>query len=255
MTRDQSRHLLKAYRENGGEAEHFAQALAAAQNDPELKQWLDDELQTDAALRVRLRAVPVPADLRQKILAAVQKQSATPGIIPFYRHPVVLSMAACLMVALGLALYYKSHVRPAVDQAVARLRFNDFTHDAFAFVQSDWSLQYEGGDQEKVREWLRAHHAPADYIKPGGLEKLQGLGCRTLDWKGQKVSVICFLVSPGKEVHLLVINRDVFGDSPPAGRTFFASAGKWSRVAWTDENKAYLMAGDVPLEEIKKLLE
>src|SRR4030095_5212603 len=68
---EQARLLLSAYRPGGSDAKDpaFAEALALAQRDPQLRAWLEDSQHFDRAISERLRSLDVPPDLRATILA------------------------------------------------------------------------------------------------------------------------------------------------------------------------------------------
>jgi len=75
---EQARLLLSAYRHSGGDANDpaFAEALALAQRDPQLRAWLEESQHFDRAISERLRSLDVPPDLRETILAGARLSRA-----------------------------------------------------------------------------------------------------------------------------------------------------------------------------------
>ena len=66
MKNDEAKFILSAYRPDGDDAgdARFAEALAQAEQDPELAPWLQEERRFDSVFCDALGAVPVPPDLR-----------------------------------------------------------------------------------------------------------------------------------------------------------------------------------------------
>ena len=71
---DQAKLLLSAYRPGGADATDpaFAEALAQAGRDPQLRAWLEESQRFDEAIAGKLRSVEVPANLRATILAGAK---------------------------------------------------------------------------------------------------------------------------------------------------------------------------------------
>ena len=82
------------------------EALALTETDSTLKQWFDEQAELSAALSAKLGEIPVPNDLRAKILAGADVSSA-PGnvsVSKFRRWLPALATAACLVVT-GIAIF------------------------------------------------------------------------------------------------------------------------------------------------------
>ena len=62
---------------------------------------------------------------------------------------------------------------------------------------------------------------------------LPSFGCRLLDWKVHKVSLICFELEDHQMAHLLVVDSGSFKDSPPESPAFKqlgdVTTASWSR--------------------------
>src|SRR5476649_350320 len=73
MTRQEAKLALAAYRPNGADAtdSRLAEALACAQNDPELAAWFLSQQQFDSAVAAKLGAVAPPRILREAILVSL----------------------------------------------------------------------------------------------------------------------------------------------------------------------------------------
>src|SRR5712692_2933132 len=74
MDNQEAKFILTAYRPGGQDASdpRFAEALEQARRDPVLEQWFKESVAFDATVTEKLRAVRVPADLRENILAGAK---------------------------------------------------------------------------------------------------------------------------------------------------------------------------------------
>jgi hypothetical protein len=109
MNTREAKEILLLYRGSVDDADpQFREALAHAQRDPELAEWLREQRRCYDLIRAKLRAFEPPVDLRQKIIRARP--------IPFGRKwNEILKIAAAIIVsasitALGFKLWErKSH--------------------------------------------------------------------------------------------------------------------------------------------------
>src|SRR5882724_12464139 len=71
MDKEQAKEILLRYRPGRDDTvdPQVAEALALLDQDPELALWFERQLRVDDAIRARLREMPVPADLKERILA------------------------------------------------------------------------------------------------------------------------------------------------------------------------------------------
>jgi hypothetical protein len=86
--------------------------LQQARHDPDLARWLEQQTALDAALREKLKQIPVPADLREKILA---QPLARPVIIVWWRQPGFRAAAVALIVLATIASFWRARPRDTFD--------------------------------------------------------------------------------------------------------------------------------------------
>ncbi len=234
MDNEQAKFILSAYRPGGQDAEdpQFREALEQVQHDPDLARWFEEHRAEDARIAGKLRSAPVPPDLKQTILAA--KVVVTPSV--WRRRSATLAWAACLALLLGLGgLWFRAHTGYAA-----------FHKDMVQAVIDLDSLDYRESDLARIDEWLDQGPAPSDFEMPPKLSALTGLGCRVLEWKGAKVTLIC-LNDDSKglrdKVHLLVIDADKIPGSLPGPKPRFEENGSIATAAWSDGEHAYILAG------------
>jgi hypothetical protein len=69
------------------------------------------------------------------------------------------------------------------------------------------SLDHVTDQLAEVNTWLADAGAPLPYLMQAGLREARPTGCRVLEWRGRKVTMICF--RKGEAVaHLFVLERD-----------------------------------------------
>ncbi len=234
MDNEQAKFILGAFRPGGQDADdpQFREALEMLNHDPKLAGWFEAQRAEDADIAAQLRSAPAPPDLKRTILAA--KAVARTPI--WRRHFTALAWAACLAVLLclggiwrhansGYAAYHKDMVQAVIDLDSLDLREKDLT---------------------RIDEWLDQSPAPSGFEMPDKLRDLAGLGCRVLDWKGRKVTLIC-LKDDSKglhdKVHLLVINANDLPGSLPGPTPEFKENSSIATANWSDGKYAYILAG------------
>jgi hypothetical protein len=100
---------------------------------------------------------------------------------------------------------------------------------------------------EPIRAYLAQNLAPSDYVLPAALEKAAVAGCAIEDWRGTKVSMICFRTGkplpPGEQsdLWLFVIDRSRLKQAPPAGSLEFVRISRLQMVTWTKGDQLYLL--------------
>lgn len=171
-------------------------AKAQAKGDPALGAWFAREQAHDAAVAVKLRAVVPQAGLREAILtgartsrggkradsgASAGRTGAPTARRAWWAHPVWLAAAAALAVLLRVAA---SRLAPVRGEA-----FEEFAVD---FVTKGFRLQKRGAEVATLKTWLGEQHGPLPQALPTPFVELRALGCRTLRFKGQDGSLLCF---------------------------------------------------------------
>src|SRR4051812_40861849 len=136
------------------------QALLLLREDAELRGWYDRHLETEAAIRDKFQTIPVPAQLKQRLLE--QNKIVRPELVWGTRQ--WLQLAACLVILIG---------------AIAALTYGGFrTHEPrFAEFESrmvrsalrEYKMELLTKDMTELRQWMQSRQAPADFAVPQGL--------------------------------------------------------------------------------------
>ena len=264
MNRAEAKLILEVSRPGDAAAAdpQLAEALALAQADPELGAWLARERAWDAAVRRELRTVPVPADLKASLLAASQ---AAANVVPLppaesrpsftsWFTPLVWAMAAAVVLFIGLASYRSLH--PAGASFAQGRQLADFTRDMIAASPDDaHHVDVLNKDFAGVKSWLADHHALADITLPPTIATAPGLmGCRIINWHGQPVSMLCFMMDGSRHVDLFVTPAASIANAPAPGQPVYASVSQNATAGWRVGDNVYVLAGQVPEEFLRHCL-
>ena len=212
MNRDEAKFILRACHLGGKDADdpQFRDALEMVKRDPVLAEWFAREQALDSRLSEKFRVFPVPADLKGQLLAARKVMPSR----AWWRRPAWIAAAACIVLAAVLTILL---LRPAAKPNFAE--FRSYVADTTAKLDD---LDLMSRDMTELRQWLQNRGAPGDFIIPSRLNGKSSIGCRVFDWRGQHVSLVCFNLENGHEVHLFVIDRATLRDAPAETPPYFA---------------------------------
>lgn len=241
MNNEAAKLILHAYRSDGQDADdpRFREALAQAQRDPELARWFANEQALDARISIKLTAsIIAPAALKSQLLA--QQKIVRPAV--WWQRPATrYALAACLALLVSVAALWFNFYRE--EQFLARGEaFAGYRDTVADFTGSKLRrLEFKSSDVAAVRSWLAQNDSHADLILPAGLEGRPSLGCRVLDWRGQKVTLVCFRLENRQVAHLLVVDRRLFPDAPGESPAFQQVNGV-ATASWSRGDKTYVVA-------------
>jgi hypothetical protein len=260
MSNNEAKFILSAYRPGGHDASDpaMAQALEQAKADPALGTWFAREQAHGAAIAAKLREIAPPAGLREAILAGARVSgeaafgeevgAATKALEPttkrsWWARPVWLAAAAAVAVLLSVATWRMVPVRGGT--------FEEF---AVNFVNKGFLLQKHSADVAVLKTWLSEQHGPLPEALPAKFAELRALGCRTLDFKGREVSLVCF-ERGGKEFHVFVARRDDLPDTMDAAPRFSVGAnGTLAAATWADAKNRYVLVSDAGMAAVQQIL-
>lgn len=240
MDNHEAKFILQARRAGGQDADdpRMAEALEQARRDPELGRWLEEEQAFDRAVGERVRSVPVPAGLREAIVAGV-KVTPEPR---WWRQPSTWAVAAVLTV-LGVVLFFV----PAAN------------HEAFAADYFDNLKQLDHREPEikSLCQWLAENEGHCNILIPKRLRSLPTIGCRIASWEGRKFSLICFKaadVDLRPEIHLMIFDAGELPGLPPVTSPQIRRRGDWTIASWTQSGRSYILARVGDERSVRNLL-
>lgn len=233
MNIEEAKIILAACPPNGADVNdpRRAEAFVLVSSDAELRAWYEAEQATDAIIAAKLKTAPLPPDLLANIRAGVAARQAGR---PRFR-PVTLALAASI-VLLGLIAGLLLN-RPASTEPGT---FAAFRADMVTFLHEMPKLDIAADRAVEMRQWLNRQPSLASVQLPQGLEKFPGIGCRTVEWQGRKLALVCFMVE-GRVMHVFVMPRATFPELPAANAPQFAKVGEQNTASWASGDSLYVI--------------
>lgn len=240
MSNEEAKFILGAYRPSGQDAGDpaMAEALAQAKRDPALGAWFARQQAHDNVVAAKLREIAPPAGLREAILAGSRASRTTRA---WWRQPVAFAIAAGFAVMLGIAGFWTT------NRAEAAVPLPQFAAD---YVAGGFFLAQHSAHVDELKTWLAAHKAPMPAELPVGLTQLRALGCKTIDYRGKEISMMCF--GQGKEFHLFVARLEDVSDEGATPQPQFSARKKLSVATWTDATHRYVIVTDDSMKALKE---
>ncbi len=246
MNREAAKIVLAACRPNGADANDplVAEALALVQRDAELRAWFAAEQAADKAIAAKLKTAPLPEDLLARVRAGTQARLA----VRSRRPSLPLAMAASLaLLGLIAALWLnRSPSAPPGTFAAYRVEMTRFLR---AFPKLDLATDR----LPEVRAWLSQQHPLVQAKIPKGMERFPSLGCRTVEWQGKQLALLCFMAE-GQVVHVFVMPRTAFPDALLTPAPIFAKVGPQSTASWASDDNLYLVVTAADEALLRKIL-
>ena len=245
MDRKEAQLVLSVLRPGGLEANEpfFAEALALAETDPELKAWWQAQQDFDRKISAKLRDIPVPENLRESILAA-PKLVAYP---PQWQHRSLLAAAAAVAILCVAGAFWHS---PADFSTLDR---SDFAGQAIAELDASGPLlAMQSSDRDKVNDWLKSQNAPVGNM-PAKIMALPPVGCQKYDIHGHAVSLVCVELAGGGVAHLFVVDKSALNDPPSTSGPQYSTVNGWNIASWSDDHMTYMVATQSSLNDLQQL--
>lgn len=210
--------------------EGFQEALNLAEQNPEVREWMNEQQQLTESLHSKLNEIRVPVGLKDRILAgeAVSRTRVNGS------RRSILALAAIFVGFLSVMIWQFVPSSLASEKNFAGLRT-----DMAQFLSDGFSLELQSKYLEKLKNHLSEEHQFVDYVIPEHLAGQNSVGCRIIEWQGTEVALICFTVDR-ELVHLMVLPKDELIEQPRG--LLPRQAGEWATHGWQDEKNVYLVA-------------
>jgi len=244
----EAKFILNAYRPAGQDASdpRFAEAFEQARRDPGLDRWFSESIAFDTAMTEKLRALEVPPDLRENILAGVKVSRPLRWSKPFIKWAIAAALIS--LAILGSLLWRETrpaHLAGWQNQALDVVS---------SLLRNESSFDAQSLNADELLVWLRANHAPAAQTLPQNLNKLQSLGCKTFSWNGMPVSVICFMRPDGGLIHLITMNTSAESDREFNPQPRVVHEGRWATATWHEGKMTYMLVLEGSRDQLRAYL-
>jgi hypothetical protein len=243
VTLPEAKRILLLYRPHAVESDNreLAQALELARQDDELREWFEEHCAFQKTVHQKLCQVPVPADLKQRILSGRKIIH-----VHWWQQPRWLAAAAAviLLAALGPILLSRGRLD----------KFDDYRNRMVGSALRHYGMEVVTNNLEGVRQFMAQHGAPADYQIPKPLTQLTVTGGGQLKWRSNPVSMVCFDRGSGQMVFLFVMNQAAVKDAPSRPAPEMKQVSKLATASWTQGDKAYILATEGELSSLRSYL-
>ncbi|MGH7991459.1 MAG: hypothetical protein ACREDS_14885, partial [Limisphaerales bacterium] len=234
MNRDEAKNILLLYRSSAdAEDPQIAEALALAKQDVELTRWFEDHCARQNALREKFRQISAPAGLKEQIISeqkAKAKNSRREKIV------VLAAVTAIVVSLIALAVFFLPRGKGSQTDANT---FANYRSQMVGMALRGYSMDLTTNDPAQIQAYLIKNKAPADYILPAGLQKVEMTGCAIEGWQNSKASMICFRTGkplpPGQQsdLWLFVIDHAAVKNVSAASSPQIAKVNRLITASWT----------------------
>jgi hypothetical protein len=250
VNRDEAKNILLLYRPGTADADdpQIAEALALAERDPELKDWLAIECARQSVLREKFRQIAPPDGFKEQIIS---EQAAQENAI-FWRPRFALAAAAILLFGTLAFLLFPKH---KADDTLAI-----YQNQMVGVALRGYGMDLMTNDLGQVRAYLAQNRASSDFILPGALKKAALAGCGVEGWQNTKVSMICFRTAKSvaaggqSDLWLFVVDRASVKGAPADVSPQFSKVNRLITATWTQDGKLYLLGTEGDERTIKQYL-
>jgi hypothetical protein len=197
---------------------------------------------TDEVIARKLAEITPPADLRARLLAIDAEPAEEVPSVNWWARGITAVAAAVVVAFTIFSVWPKSG-----DSMSAA------TADLSNMLSHGFELDMKAQNSAEVREWLATNNPEHPVDLPSALAANSPIGCRELMWRDHRGTLACFQLGDGREAHLAMFPEDTFSDSP-GGTPLVASAGKWTRAAWSRNGMTYLLFVPAGMDPVKEFL-
>jgi len=281
MDTKEAKFVLQSFRSDGQDSgsSDFQEALKLALEDRELGEWLVAERSRDSQFAEALESVKIPEDLRENILTSMAsqvgdmlpilddmdqqfadaflevsvptalreeiisgvKQGAVKGkasnVISLKNWIAPFAAAAAITVAFILTKKSESSAPQVQPLAVTQVQ-QRFDESFSRFMSLDKKSKNAG----ELFEWVQTQELPLGEVVPTTLQRLEGIGCKELDFNGKSGSLVCLKLEGNKMLHLVVFKKgDIAEQLPKINEAKLVSTGSWNIAQWESSTNTHFL--------------
>ncbi len=246
MNNAEAKFILSGYRPSGADAADpaFGDALQQVQRDPALREWFGRQQIFDTAVSAKLAEVPVPAGLREAILAGGRVTESGISRSSWWRSPMLLAAAASFTVIIGLAAFLWPKV------AVGETSFGRFALDDARHSEAHGG---HGGSTDALQAALSNPATRLGANLPVNFGALGQAGCRTVTFQGREVLEVCFERN-GVWFHCYIARRADFPALVADAKPVLTERDGASLAAWADAAHVFVVVSKTGRTALERLL-
>jgi hypothetical protein len=266
MNSQEARLVLCACRPDGQDQNDPAmkKAMDCAEMDAQLASWFSREQTLDVALSAKVGSIVVPETLKSEILAGARV--AKPLLLR-RRVSQWLTVAAAVTLAAVVVWnldaprgnQFSQFAGGGLTGPAGVASFATFRTDAanaFAEMQKvGFTPDLRTNNVMQANNYLSERVGVSNSVNVGEVVDQLGdarlFGCRIVDWRGHKVSMLC-LNREGEDAHLFVIHREALSELNDVKTKQIHTESGYPVTAWRDANNAYVLVGHKPDTDLGK---
>jgi hypothetical protein len=225
------------YRHGTADADdpQIAEALALAEGDPELKDWMVIHCARQFVVREKFRQIGAPAGLKEQIIS---EQAAQENLHRSRKKFALTAVAAVLLLLASGSLWFSHRTR---DDTLAI-----YQNQMAGVALRGYAMDVVTNDPAAIRTYLAQNHAPAEFVIPASLKQATLTGCAVEGWQGVKVSMICFRTRPAapevaSDLWLFVVDRAAVKDSAVGTVPRFSQVNRLMTATWVQGDQLYFL--------------
>jgi len=249
MTSQEAKEVLLLYRpDTDRDDPDFTPALEQLRNDAELKRWFEQHCAMQKAVFDSFEHISVPEGLKEQILSERRAHTSL-GALRSAR--VLVAAAVAVLLLIGITIFY---TRPP-----KRIEFSTYQLRMAGITIRYPKMDLYTADLGEMRRYLAEHGGQKDYVLPARLEKMKGTGCKIFDWRGKRVSMLCF--NSGKnakpkdpDLFLFIVDRSAVQGPATQGSPEIAAVRSLTTASWVSGNKTYFLAASGDQKFLKEHL-
>ena len=251
MNRNEAKIILLPYRHGTADANdlQIAEALALAERDQELKDWLVNHCARQFVVRENFRQIRAPAGLKEQIISeqAVQEK------VTIWRPQFALAALAVLVLLTALIPFCFLHRNHDDTLAI-------YQNQMVGAALRGYVMDLTTNDPVEIHNYFVQNQAPSDFVLPDKLNQVSRVGCAIEGWQGVRVSMICFStgqpLAPGEQsdLWLFVVDRSSVPDAPAGNSPQFSKVNRLITATWVQGDKLYLLGMEGDEQTIKQYL-
>lgn len=122
----------------------------------------------------------------------------------------MLAIAAIVTLLAGITVYSLFTAGQKLTDGLVSV--DEFRESRANFAVDEFDLDLVTGDLAVAKAFLDEQGYPTYLAPPITLTDFNGTGCKTIDWEGHKISLICFVNADRHLVYLFIIGREALSD-------------------------------------------
>jgi hypothetical protein len=231
MDRERAKEILLGHQPGSDDTVDpgITEALRLVENDPELALWFEQQQHADAMIRQGLREMPVPSDLKRRILAERDVVRVDFG----WRNAVTAAAAAAIVVLsfIGYWTFRRNTTYGLGTYRVTMVRY----------VTGPYPMVAQAKSFNELRQVLAQKGWPTDFIVPDPLQNVTVIGGGALQWNGHKVDLACMREN-GHGLWLFVVDNAALPNAPNTTTPRVQMVDAVPSAVWSQDGKTYLFA-------------